>query len=423
MEDFKITYVRYDDRESLAEGIKNIMDSYDMSLDEADGDRYVFEKDRSYYRTFRVGEPSNGWIAVHDDDTEMMDSFCQELSGTLGCFALCLGTYNNVLFYTAYSEGEQADQYMSGFDYYEYELTDELRDFYRGNANTFQDILDDEAIKKMENILEDCRNGSIDSEEAMKSFQILLKIAEKEDFEDEQTLEDRDIDEIKEINPEAIFYVDFKNINAKADDREKIISAIEDYASESGYRRVEEFTDNQGKKGLFKRMLSAVSEFTRLKFYVSQVNNGWITFVGEKETFHGNIADNWDFLDVGEEISHLCSCDVIKLYADSEKWGFDTIRNGEVRYSFSSDTVLDEEPGVELVKGIDLDDVKDILGRDVSDASSVNSAYEEFCSALKIDNCKINIPMDYTEEEFKKDVLDLLPDGEKFIELKFEENK
>lgn len=428
MEQFKIIYVRYDDSEAIAQNLKNIMDSYDMSLDEVNGDRYVFEKDRSYYRTFKICESSGGWTKVYDDDTEMMDSLCQELSGSIDCPALCCGVNDDIFFYTLYNSGEQTDQYLSGFDCYEYELTDEVRDFYGGNADAFRGILDDEGVKNLQDVLNKCTSQKIGSEEAMKSFQLLLNIAREEDFADDEEIpgedEEYEQDESEEINPEDIFYVDFENINVKTGDREKIISAIENYAYRAGYRRVEEFTENRGKKGLFKRMFDSVSEYSRLKFYISPGGGDWVTFVGEKETLHGDTPDSWDFLDIGKEIALLSGCEAIKLFADSQRWGFEAIKNGGIVYEFSSDMELDEEPDMaQIMDGIDADAMRDILSMDVSDARDIDRAFGQFASALKIRNSRVNIPMDYSEEEFKKNVLDLLPDGKDFIELKFEENK
>jgi hypothetical protein len=420
----KIIYVKYDDLDNLIDSIKDMMNEYDMELAEHRNGRYTFDRDGSYERTFEIRNNEDGWIVIYDSDNLQTDSFCQELSETLGCFAICAGVYKDMLFYNAINCGVQVGQYMSTLKYYEYPVTDDVVDLYAGDADVFNAVVDSDSIEKLGTLLSDCSSGSIKAAKAFTSMQNILGIAPEYEEDDEE--EETEEEDGEPINPEAIFYVDFENINVKIDNNEKVISAIERLAADMGYVRVEDFAENTGKKSLFKKMLSSISESRRLRFYVSPSIDGWVTFVGEIETLHGDQADNWEFIDIADELSMDLHCDVIKLHADSQRWGFNILKDGEMILGYSSDEPYDEEEDFSVLAemaGEGGDQIAEVLSAGPKDANDIDRTLKNFCGLLNIRNYRINIPMDYTEEEFNTNVIGLLPDGKDFIDLKFKTNK
>lgn len=424
MDNFKISYIKYDDKDSIVENLKSIMATYDMELIECDNGKYVFDRDGSYSRSFMISEGENGWITLYDEDDAQAESLSMEMSGVQGCFIVCIGTHKDLLYYTVFENGEQVGQYLSTFDYYEYPVDGDVIDKYRGDAKVFGPVIAPEDMEKLQNILDRCRDGSIEAVEGLILIQGILGITTQEVVETgQESVEDDEVDEF--IDVDDIFYVDFESMNVKAHSREDVIDAVVKIAEDMGYKRVDNFDrDDNEKRGFFKKIISAVSESRRIQFYISPLSGGWVTIVGELQTLYGDSPAQWEFLNVEEQLSIILKQEVINVYGDSEGWGFKVFKHGDILCKYSSDG---EDYGdikdCDIMSVIDVEKLDNLINRPMASVEDIDSAIGEFCSLMGIVNYKINIPMDYSEEEFNSNVLCRLPDGKNFINLKFKEFK
>lgn len=425
MENFKVTYFRFEDTEGLLDSIKGVMKTYDMELIESDGTKHTFDRDRSYSRSFIIRPAENGWTAVYDEDEIQADSLSQELSGLLGCIGLCIGIRRDLLFYTLFADGDQVDQYLSTFEYYEYPIDNDVISRYKGNGKAFESVVGQESTYDFQNILDRCKEGELEVSDAYDSILNMIGavIEQQEEPEDEEESIHDEIQEIIDVND--IFYVDFKSINIKNQDTQKVIEAIEQTVQEMGYIRVESFEDSgSSQKGFFKKLLSSVSESKRLEFYISHESAGWVTLVGELEVLYGNEPTEWQFLDIEPILSQILKQQMITVYGNNERWGFNIYKDGDILYKYTSDSgIVDVNEVVNIFKEMNRDDLEEILNSSVRTVEDIDGALNRFCLLLGIRNYRINIPMDYSEEEYKINVLNRLPDGKEFINIKFIENK
>lgn len=427
MERYKVTYFKYDDPDVLAEKLKSIMEEYDMYLIGIDENRYKFDKDRSYSRSFTIDAVPNGWIAVIDDEISQSEELSQELSEGLACGALCIGILNDVLYYTIFENGEQTGQYMSSLKNYEYEIDDDIINMYKGDAEVFKPVIGDKDIEKLQELLDSCRNGEIDSEDIFRSILVVLGIipVEEEDAgDDEAEKEEEEQDGKPIVNPD-LFYVDFECINIRTDDRNEIIDAIEKISGDFGFSKVDDFRSEDGmKKGFLKKMLNSISESKRLMFFISPSSDGWVTLCGELESLRGNEPLDWSFVHIEDRLSDVTGKMAVNISANTECWGFKIFRDGKMICSYNSnDEEYNIDTIVEALPYISNEQIADILGKQLNTAMDINSNLEEFCGALGIDNFKINIPMDFSEEEYYETVINKLPGSNDFISMKFAENR
>lgn len=422
MEDFKIVYVKFDDDKKLLENLKSMMKAYEMQLIKVDGDRYIFDRDGAYSREFIIYKAFNGWTVIHDEDDVQAESMCQELSELSHCFILCIGVYNEeLLFYTAFNDGGQVDQYMSDMEYYEYQLNEDSINTYKGNAQAFSDVIGDDIVK-LQHILDECRNKEMKAEEVYLKIQQILGVVEiqnieTEDMDDSDTIEQEE-EEVVEIG--EIFYVDFNSISIKTDSRQKVIDAVRMIADESGYVEVESFDGvSEEKKGFFKKILSSVTESRRIRFYISPLSEGWVTLVGEVEILYGEETSQWEFLHIEDRLSQILGNEVINVFGDIESWGFKVYKDGSLVYGYSSDDEFDGiDETLELFDGSAMESLNNVLDKQVQSPEEIDSIMDRFCGLLKIRNYKINIPMDYSDEEYKLRILNKLPDGKEFVLLR-----
>lgn len=421
MENFKMIYLKYEDSDLLVEELKGVMDDYDMSLNGIEENRYIFDKDRSYFRSFIIDIRENGWISITDDDESQTDTLSLEMSDALSCFVICAGIQRGVLFYNAYKDGEQVGQYLSSLKYYEYQVDDDVISAYSGDASIFESIIDTEGLEKLQEVLNSCREGDIDSEEAFKSFLITMGIIEDMGGNDDEDDEEKD----DNIEITDLFYVDFNSISVRINDRDQAVEAIGQIVEELGFIKVDNFDESSsGRKGLFKKIINSISESKRMLFYVSPSSDGWVTLIGEIERLMGKEATNWEFVHIEDRLSDILSSQVVNIFADNEHWGFKVFNDGKVSFSYKSTSEeYDRDKLMELFPGTDSDSLFDILDRTNFGVEEINDNFEAFCSVLNIKNAKINIPMDYTEEEFFEDVISKLPGCDGFLSLKFVEDK
>lgn len=426
MDNLKTAYFKCNGTEILLEKIKEIMETYDMFLIGSDGYKYTFDRDRSYSRSFIIKLAENGWVQVYDSDEDQMESLVQELSGLLAVFALTIGIHKDLLYYRAYDKGSSVDQYLSTFDYYEYPVDDKAISKYKGNSGVFSDLLGQEEIGKLQDVLDGCKDGNVEASQGyLNIIRILGIVAEKQTImEEEDDVEDDGMDQ-EEIDFKDIFYVDFKSINIKIQDQQRVVEAVENIARELGFVKVDSFKNVEGeKKGFFSKIFNSVSERKRLKFFISPQSEGWVTLVGEQETLYGDVPSEWEFLNIEEELSQVLQEDVINIFADSERWGFKVFREGRLYFEYSSDDEIpDSDDAAEALNKTDKDGVKRILNSPIHTIEDIDSLFEEFCVLLKIKNNKINIPMDYSEEEYYNNVLSRLPQGRDFTNLRFVQHK
>lgn len=428
----KVVYVKADDYDSIIEGLKSIMKDNDMELKDTEDGKYIFDNG-DYTRTFIVTKGINGWTGIIDDDRDYTEELCERLSAELSCFVIYMGIYKNVLAYTVYENGGQTDRYMSSFKYYEYDVDDDVRYMYSGNPSAFGSVMEVESMGELQKVLEDCRNGDVKPEEAIFQIQKLLNMIQvSEDAAEDLTSEDNGEQEDETIAegedaslaPE-IFYVDFNSINIKSDSAEDVVSAVKKILRCMGYKETEEFSKSvDERKGFFKKILSSIKEEKRVLFYISPSVNGWVTLAGEFEKLLGGEPSEWDFVHIEDRLSEILNTRVINIFADSESWGFSVFEAGNEKYRYlSTSESIYMEDVMEALPEIDEESVNSIFDRQLNDARDIDSALSQFCGVLGIRNYRLNIPMDYSHEEFLSDVLSKLPDGEKFISLKFEEEK
>lgn len=417
MDNFKVVYVKYDDSGILLEKLKNIMADYDMNLIGIDENKYTFDRDRSYSRSFIIDNAMNGWISLLDEHETQAEELTLELSNALSCFAMCIGIHGDMLHYLIYEKGEQTGQYMSSLKYYEYKVDDDVTNTYKGDASIFGSMLSDDDTHSLQSMLDGCREGNIDAYEVYNSIRIMTGIIIKENEEDE--IEDDPL-----ITTE-LFYVDFESINIKTDDIENVTIALDQVVNKLGYIRVEDFKNEDGeKKSLFKKIINSVFESKRLKFYISPVCNGWVTLVGEKEKLIGGNPEDWEFLHIESDMSNILKTQVINIFADNESWGFKVFENGRKNYKYSSDGEFVNFLDItNLFPDLTEDEFDRIFDRTLLDTKDVDEVFKEFSITLGIKNYKINIPMDYSEEEYSSTVLEKLPDGANFLNLKYAECK
>lgn len=425
----KIAYVKFDDAKALIESLKSIMKSYDMEFEGVRDDKYSFSRYGDYFRSFKINECPNGWISLYDDDSDQAEQLCSELSKSLSCFILSIGIVKDVLCYTVFDGGEQIGQYMSSLKYYEYAVDDDIESMYAGDAEVFKDVVDAEDIDKLQEVLQECRDGCLDVREVAYSIQKLLKIIEADENEGEDGTEGK-IGEGAEDAEEGggellqnIFYVDFMSINIKSSSIDDVLSAVENICNDMGFVKVDEFYKDDGKKGFFKKMLNSVKERRRLQFFVSQPLNGWITLVGEMQRLNGDEPSEWEFIHIEDRISEILNVRVIGLFANPEGWGFKIFENGSSIYEYNSGDVIYIEDIENVLPGAGDESISSIFDSDVGNANDVDRVFGEFCNLLGIKNAKINIPMDYSEDEYYNNVLKPLPGGESFMHLKFEPKK
>jgi len=422
MDNFKSIYVKYGDREDLLKAIKTVMATYDMRLVEHSGNNYKFVRDRSYSRSFSINPPVNGWILVRDEDDVQAESLSQEISEILKTSVFCIGIRKDLLYYTAYHGGRQIDQYLSTFDYYEYAIDDTVIEKYRGSASTLSSIVSDK--EKFERALDWCKNGQMTAIEAYTLILEAMEIRKEKEEPTEELIKEEENEIVGEgeevsINLDDIFYVDFESINIETENREEVIEAIRQIADEMAYEEVPDFNEEQNKKrGFFKKILSSVTERRRLQFYISPAVKGWVTLVGEVQVFFGDEPADWNFLHLEERISEILKRDVVNVFADSERWGFALYRDGVKITEYDSSTNSPgnyDLPVREEVKGR-----LEALMREPADSpQDMDERLSQFCSLMGIENYRINIPMDYSEEEYTLHVLSRLPDGRAFTSLKF----
>lgn len=430
MECTKNIFLKYQDTDKLAEEIKDIMRNDDMSLKSENGNQYSFDRYGDYTRTVAVGDAALGWLVVSDDDYDNTDDLCSTLSDRLPCFALCMGICKNVLAYSLFENGVLKDQYMSSFKYYEYEVDDEVENMYSGSAEAFSSVLNDENVGKLKQVLDDCKGGKISARDAAFLIQQILGIIELEKVKDEdidgilkgeedqgyQIQEDDDISDI--------FYVDFNSINIRTENQADVINAVVEICRDMGYEKTEDFSETSQKKGFFSKIKSSVKEEKRVEFFISPSSNGWITLVGELEKLYGGEPSDWEFMHIEDKLSEMLNAEVIVIYADSEKWGFDVIKSGNKTYSYSStDEKVYVEDINEIIPDIEEETIKSIFDLESFTAREIDAALEKFCGLLGIGNYKINIPMDYSDEEFYKRVINPLPDGSRFTNIKFRQKQ
>jgi hypothetical protein len=419
MNEHKVMLVKYDDYNALVESLKKVMETYHMSLNDVDGNRYVFDMDGSYDRALIINPVINGWIPIVDDEQSETENLALDLSQALSCFIVCLGYIKDVLYYTTFQKGEQTDQYMSSFEYYEYEIDDDTVDSYRGNVNVFEEAIDPDKVNKLGELLEESRNGLIGGEEGFIKMQTVLNIIHNKKIK----LQGEEIEE-EDIELHELFYVDFENINIRIDEREEIIESIIQIVDEMGYERVEEFKNEDANKGgFFKKILNSVSENRRIIFYVSPPSEGWVTIAGEEEILMGGVPSEWSFVHIEDRLSEILDKEVISIYANSENWGFKIYKSGKNIYQYSLGMEVDSPEDVISNLPVSISDLSDIFEREIYSAEDIDDTIGEFCTGLGIKNYKINIPMDYSEEEYYENVIDKLPDKDGFINLKFVQKK
>lgn len=420
MDSFKVIYMKYDDLDTLVEKLKAIMEEYDMYLKGIDENKYIFDRDRSYTRAFTIEQVSGGWIALVDEEESKAEELSMELSDLLPCSCICLGIVKDVLCYTIWENGEASDQYMSSLKNYEYNIDDDVVNMYKGNPEAFRPFAEDECIEELKEILDDCRGDTLSSREAYNSILRIIGIAGNEDEMEEEVIDDAG-DEFEPVFDHDIFYVDFESINIKTDDRDEVIGALEQISEGLGFKRAEEFKDDSREgKSLFKKMMSSISESRRLLFFISPPCEGWVTLAGEVEILHGGEPVDWEFLHIEDKLSDVTGRLVINIFADAEKWGFRIFRSGAVMYKYVSGSENYDMEGIpDILQDIDSEKLEDIAGRPLAGAEDINETFNEFCGMLGIRNYRINIPMDYSEEEYKNSVIDSLPDGDGFIDMKF----
>ena len=420
MESLKVIYVKCDDSELLLEKLKKIMEDYDMYLIGINENKYTFDRDRSYSRSFIIDTAMNGWVAIIDEEDAKTEELSLDLSDSLACFTLCIGMLKDVLYYTAYEDGEQTGQFMSSLKYYEYEVNDIVVNTFKGDAAVFKALLKTEEIETLQVKLDECREAIIKPWELYNTIRRMLGIISDQYEKDEDDLEEEDSVEITEL-----FYVDFESINIKTDDRDKILAALVQITNNLGFKATDDFKSSNGqKKSFFKKVISSVSESRRLKFFISPLSEGWVTLVCEIEKLVGNSSESWEFLHVENTLSSIIKGQVLNIFADNESWGFTLFENGKELYGYSSKNEI-AEPDIilSLFPEVDSNGITDIFDRTLLNAEDVDKAFAEFCAMVGIRNYRINIPMDYTEDEFKESVIDKLPDGQDFLSLKFIEDK
>lgn len=424
MESLKVIYVKCDDSELLLEKLKKIMEDYDMYLIGINENKYTFDRDKSYSRSFIIDTAMNGWITITDEDDTKTEEMSMDLSDSLVCFTLCIGMLKDVLYYTAYEDGEQTGQFMSSLKYYEYQINDIVVNTFKGEAVVFKALLETEEVESLQVMLDECREGIIEPWKLFNTMRRMLGVISEQNDEDEGEDEDgREEEDSVEIT--ELFYVDFESINIKTDDRDKILDALIQITNNLKFKATDDFKSSDGqKKSFFKKVISSVSESKRLKFFISPLSEGWVTIVCEVEKLVGNSPESWEFLHVENTLSNITKERVFNIFADNESWGFALFEDGREVYGYSSkNESVELDIILNLFPEADNNVITDIFARTLLNAEDVDRAFAEFCAMLGIRNYRINIPMDYTEDEFKESVIDKLPDGQDFLNLKFIEDK
>jgi hypothetical protein len=268
---YKVILIKCEDEEILLEKIKNIMEDYDMYLIESVENKYVFDREGSYTRTFILNPPVNGWIIMYDDDEEQWEQMALELSELIECLVLAMGIYKDMLYYTLYNGGEVKGEYKSTLKYYEYEVDDEVIERFKGETDIFEELVSAEGIESIGEALDSCREGKVEAPEACHLILSALGVIPQKDDEEQEEEKINPLwhkyeqtDEPISIDIEDIFYVDFESINIRANDAGKVIDAIEQISNEMGYKKVDDFSlEEKNKGGLFKKIFSSVKETKR----------------------------------------------------------------------------------------------------------------------------------------------------------------
>ena len=435
-DNYKVILIKYENEEILLEKIKIILQDYDMYLIESDENKHVFDRDGSYSRTFILNPPVNGWITMYDDDEQQWEQMAQELSQLIECLVLGMGIFKDMLYYTVYRSGDVAGEFMSNFKYYEYEVDDAVIDRFKGERDIFEEIVSADGADSIKEALDSCREGNLEAAEACHLILSVIGVIPQKDNDDaEQEQKEEKInplrhkyeetDEPISIDMNDIFYVDFESINLRIADVGMVIDAIKQICNEMGYINAEDASCGDKKKGgLFKKIFNAVKETKRVQFFISPVNSGWVTLVGEIETLLGSEPTSWDFVHIEGELSQILERDIVNIYANAEKWGFKVFRKDDLICEYNSDVEYSDLNSIEeILTGNTDNELEELLNEAPENPNDINEIFIKFCSVLGIENYKINIPMDFSIEEFKTGILDRLPDGDKFTSLKFVKNK
>ncbi|HBM73927.1 MAG TPA: hypothetical protein DD429_00010 [Clostridiaceae bacterium] len=421
----KAAYVKSGDIDVLVKNLKTVMQTYDMEFDSVKEDKYRFSRYGEYHRSFIIKQWAGGWIAILDDDGEDFEQLCSGLSKGLSCFILAVGFKKEVLHYTVYNNGIQIGEYMSSLKYYEYPINDDVRTMYEGDERVFKGLTDDDGIEKIGSILRDCSAGRINKDEALYSLQKILGMVLDDDAKEDglkQGLYDKEQEEVLEANDslfEDVFYVDFESINIKTNDMDSVLSTVENICIGMGYSKTDEFSKYE-RKGFFKKMLGSIKERKRIQFFICKPLDGWVTLVGEMEKLYGDEPSEWEFVHIEDKLSKSLDKKIVAISANTEGWGFKVFNEGNKVYEYRLGDVVYIEDIEAVLPEFKEDDINSVFEAEIKNAKDVDNVLGLFCSILGIKNYKINIPMDYSEDEYYNNVLKLLPGCEGIINLKFE---